>query len=132
MTTFTLPLPYGRRLPLSANQARSTTHFRTQHKVKLGVHADIATIAAAHKVPALAGADLLLTWQLPNRVRRDADSLSWLLKACADALVVAGVLPDDNWRHVQDMTMRVLPPVKDMEGEMTLTITERDVTEDVA
>lgn len=128
MTTYTLPLPYGRRLPLTANQARSRAHYRTQHRVKLEVHADVATLVAAHRIPPLAGADLLLTWRLPDRVRRDCDGMTWVLKACSDALVRAGVLPDDDWRYVRETTMRVIPPVKGVEGKMWLTIATTEET----
>ena len=124
MTTYTLSLPYGQRLPLTSNQARSGTHYYTQNSLKRGVHEDVAVLVAAHRVPPLPGADLDLTWQLPNRVRRDVDGMGWLLKACSDALVRAGVLPDDDWRYVRCTTMRVIPPVRGEAGAMTLTITE--------
>jgi hypothetical protein len=125
MTTYTLPLPYGQRLPLTANKARSGAHHHVQNALKRGVHADVAALVAAHRVPPLPGADLTLTWHLPNRVRRDVDGLSWLGKALLDGLVAAGVLPADDWRFVREMTMRVLPPTGEA-GVMTLTITEAD------
>jgi hypothetical protein len=125
VTTYTLPLPYGQRLPLTANKARSGTHHHVQNALKRGVHADVAALVAAHRVPPLPGADLTLTWQLPNRVRRDCTGMSWLMKAIEDGLVLAGTIPGDDWRYVRTTTMRVLPPTGEA-GVMTLTITEAD------
>jgi hypothetical protein len=124
VTTYELPLPYGQRLPLTANKARSGTHHHVQNALKRGVHADVAALVAAHRVPPLPGADLTLTWQLPNRVRRDCTGMSWLMKAIEDGLVLAGTIPGDDWRYVRTTTMRVIPPMRGEAGVMTLTITE--------
>lgn len=130
MTTWTINLPWAAGLPLTANQARSKTHYHKQNNLKAGVHLQMRSLIRAAGVPPMTGrVTLLLTWQLPDRRRRDFDCTSWLLKALADALVHHGVLVDDSWPHVSEGTMRVLPPVKGQPGWMTLQVTE---TEEVA
>lgn len=125
MTSWTITLPWADRLPITANEARSKVHFRTQHTAKKGVHkAMLPLIRDAHIPPIPGRVSLLLTWRMPDRRRRDFDACSWLLKALADALVEHKVIEDDSWPFVGEGTMRVLPPVKGEPGWMTLQITE--------
>ena len=125
MTSWTITLPWADRLPITANEARSKVHFRTQHSTKVLVHEAMGWLIRDAGIPPMtARVSLLLTWQMPDRRRRDFDSPSWLLKALADALVVHGVLTDDSWPYVGEGTMRVLPPVRGQAGFMTLEIVE--------
>jgi hypothetical protein len=119
---YSLVLPYVRPL-ISANEARSRTHWRTQNATKAQVHADVLVLVRAGKVPPLAKGRLLLSWTPPDRRIHDADGLSWLLKACADGLVAAGVFPDDNSRVIDRMSMEITPPEKP--GRMVLHIEDR-------
>jgi crossover junction endodeoxyribonuclease RusA len=45
-----------------------------------------------------------------DRRRRDPDNLAGILKPCLDGLVDVGVLPDDSWRHVASVTLRIVEP----------------------
>ena len=43
------------------------------------------------------------TWIEPNK-RRDKDNIAWAKKFLQDALVSAGILADDGWKHIEGFT----------------------------
>lgn len=102
MTTVDLP---WKRPPLTGND-RGHTRFSPFRRVKAEA---LVMIRAAHLDP-IGAACVTLHWRIPDRRRRDADNLGPTLKACQDALVEAGVLPDDSWQHVPAATCRIHPP----------------------
>lgn len=52
------------------------------------------------RLPALPRIEVLLTWVVKDRRRRDAINLYPLVKALTDGLVDAGVIPDDTPQYV--------------------------------
>lgn len=50
--------------------------------------------------------DFEFKWYVPNK-RKDKDNIVFAKKFILDGLVEAGVLPDDNWKHVGDWTEKV-------------------------
>lgn len=48
-------------------------------------------------------ADVTVIWHCKNR-KKDKDNIEAGIKFVLDGLVVAGVLPNDGWRHVRDIT----------------------------
>ncbi len=99
-----IPLPWVRP-PLTGNDRG---HTRYSPFVRVKGEALVAIRAARVEPRATAG--VTLHWLIPDRRRRDADNLAPTLKACGDALVAAGVLPDDGWQHVPIAACRIHPP----------------------
>lgn len=48
---------------------------------------------------------MVYVWTEPDR-RRDKDNIAWAKKLVQDALVKAGVLQGDGWRHIEEFTDR--------------------------
>lgn len=89
--TWEIALPWDKP-PLSLNhrpgwatKARLTKMLRTS-----------ACYLAKNRIPALDACDVVLVWHPPDRRRRDEDNPYPTLKALADGLVDAGVVPDDT------------------------------------
>lgn len=91
-TWWRLDLPWPAP-PLTANQR---LHWRRHAAIVADVRATVTTLARSIGVPAGEYATVGLTWTPPDRRRRDEDNLVPTLKVCADALVDAGVVPDDT------------------------------------
>lgn len=78
-------------------------------------------------IPWLGRCDVVLTWYVPDKIKRDADNVVWTMKALADAL--AGTKPGDH-KIVEDDTpdlmVKHMPRIVYRPGEpkqMVLTIT---------
>lgn len=117
---YEIPLPWPKP-PLAQND-------RQHHMVKARAFAKakaeaVAAIQAA-VIPPIVGADVTLHYQVPNRIRRDSDGPAPTLKACLDALVAAGVLPDDSWVHVPRSGHEIHPPVKGEPGRVWLELAD--------
>jgi crossover junction endodeoxyribonuclease RusA len=69
--------------------------------------------------------EVRMTWYVPTKHRRDADSGQPTLKSFLDGIVDAGVLADDNYRHVR----RAYCEVEHTPGEpMRLVVEIREAT----
>ena len=94
--TWTLRLPYTTP-PLSLNQ-------RLHHMVKARITVDVkdatGLLVRAAKVPACEHIRVTLHYVPRDNRRRDADNLVATSKVCLDAIVRAGVVPDDNPQYV--------------------------------
>lgn len=107
MTAIVIPLPWSKP-PLTGNRTRGNPYARA-NEVK-AAKAD-AHLAIQHMAPRpIVGANVTLHFRPATRHRRDADGLFPTLKVCQDALVAAGVLPDDSWVCVPSATCRIHPP----------------------
>lgn len=114
-----IPLPWAKP-PLTGND-RGHTRWTPFARVKGEAQ---AAIRAARPEPMI-GAEVTLHWRIPNKGRRDSDNINATLKACLDALVAEGVLPDDSWVHVPRSGNEIHPP----NGEpaaMWLTLVDPD------
>ena len=80
-----------------------------------------AVHARAAGIPPLAGAHILAEFCFGDSRRRDLDNLS--LKACIDGIVDAGVIADDDYRHLIGPDRRLGPKVKGL-ARIRITITE--------
>jgi hypothetical protein len=112
--THTIVLPFTRPL-ITANEARSKAHWRTQHAAKLDVHTAVGVLVKANKIPQVGRCEVELTWHRKDGRLADAGCLTWMMKAAVDGLVVAGVLPRDDARFVVAETCRVVlsdPPAR--------------------
>ena len=103
----TIPLPWGRP-PLTGNRTRGNPYARAK---EVDDAFRIASFAICQAGPRpTVGANVTLHYRPKDRRRRDADGMFPTLKACLDALVKTGVLPDDSWVHVPAATCRIHPP----------------------
>lgn len=94
--------------PLTGNRTRGNPYARAAEVKQAKVEAGWAIRAAG--VRPIVGAEVTLHYRPATRQRRDADGLFPTLKACQDALVEQGVLPDDSWVCVPAATCRIHPP----------------------
>lgn len=80
---------------MTANDQRRA-HWAVQAKAKKDVGKATYDLAKAHKIANLGPSIVGATWFVPDKRRRDTDSLYPFLKAVLDALVQAGVWEDDH------------------------------------
>lgn len=109
-----LELPWDRPL-ITANEARSKKHWRTQHGAKKDVHDAVMLLVKANRIPPVDRCEIELTWHRSTAHLADAGCLTWMMKAVVDGLVVAGVLAGDDARFVVAETCRVVladPPAR--------------------
>lgn len=129
MSTIVIPLPWSKP-PLTGNRTRGNPYARAGEvkTAKAEAWLAIRDVAPRHIV----GADVTLHFRPSTRQRRDADGLFPTLKVCQDALVLAGVLPEDSWVTVPAATCRIHPPTGEpaaMWLELT-AITEYDLNKE--
>lgn len=102
-----ISLPWTRP-PLSQNDRNDRRTGGARKIAKANEEAWAAIVSEG--VRPIVGANITLHWRIPTKGRRDADNLAPTLKVCQDALVAAGVLPDDSWVCVPSATCRIHPP----------------------
>lgn len=118
--THTLTLPIPRPL-LTTNQARSQ-HWRNAYRAKNQTEALVRNALALARIRTLsAPITVSVTWYAPDARRRDTDSLGFTLKAILDAMVKAGVIGDDDWRHVTRTTTAIAIDRHHPRIEITIT-----------
>lgn len=106
MTTrreWTLTLPYLVP-PLTLNHSHHWTKTRV---IRIGIRDAACWLAKAAKIPKLTAVTLELVYHPRDSIRRDADNMAATMKPAIDGLVLAGVLDDDNAKHVLSTTQRV-------------------------
>jgi crossover junction endodeoxyribonuclease RusA len=103
---YVIELPPGLPL-LNANQ-RLHWAVRNRHTQDIKDHAWARAKQA--KVPVLGRVAITVEYQPPDRRRRDADNLAPTGKAAIDGLVLAGVLPDDDSKHVTAVSYQIGEP----------------------
>ena len=62
-----------------------------------------AAIKAARLEPVAGKVDIHTTWIEPN-MRRDKDNIRFALKFILDALVAEGILPNDGWKNIGNLS----------------------------
>lgn len=65
----------------------------------------VAWCAKRARLPRFDRVDLVITWYEPNQ-KRDKDNIMAGQKFILDGLVEAGVLPNDGWKQIGDVTHR--------------------------
>lgn len=89
--TYRLTLPWPRP-PLSANQR---LHWSVRHRLTREIRTTVGWLAKAAQIPPATHVTVTLVWAPGDRRRRDPDNLTASHKPMADALVDAGIVPDD-------------------------------------
>jgi crossover junction endodeoxyribonuclease RusA len=113
--------------PLTGNRTRGNPYARAAEVKNAGEAAEwvIRNGIDSGTCRPIVGAEVTLHYRPKDKRRRDADGMFPTLKACLDALVRCGVLPDDSWVCVPAATCRIHPPLSDVEMWLELT----DVTD---
>lgn len=90
-----IPLPWDRP-PLTLNQR---LHWRRKAQITADIRVVVHHAALLVDEP-LGPCEAVLHWRPRDNRRRDQDNLVATLKPCLDALVLIGMLPDDDRKHV--------------------------------
>lgn len=102
---FTIELPPGLVL-LTANER---PHWSRRASVAGGIRVAAATLARAAQIPASEQAWITVVLHPHNGRRLDPHNWGPSAKAAIDGLVDAGILPDDDWRHLLAVTFLLGP-----------------------
>ena len=116
--TFTLALPPGLALLSLNDRGHWAARYRRSEALKKAAWA----LALSQRIPRLERVSVTVEYQPRDLRRRDGDNIAASAKALIDGLRVAGVLPEDDSRHVTEVTCRIgsLYP----KGRLVLTLTE--------
>lgn len=98
--TYELPMPPAELSP------NSRLHPMSRHRVRKQYIGDCLMELAhqaggAYRLPRWARARLSLGFVFTTERRRDADNLTARAKATIDAVVLAGIVPDDSTEHIE-------------------------------
>lgn len=91
--------------PPTQNELRRM-HFREQAKKKLEWEGIVGWLVKQQKIQPVEKAMITYEFYFKNERRRDPDNYAACAKAIQDGLVKAGILPDDNFNHVPELTIR--------------------------
>lgn len=83
----------------------------------------VAWCAKAARLPKMGRVNVLVTWYEPNR-RRDKDNIHAGIKFILDGLVMAGIIENDGWRQIGDISHRVLLDPDDPRVEIEINEAE--------
>jgi crossover junction endodeoxyribonuclease RusA len=90
-------LPQGAGQLLTANQR---LHHMAVYSRRQEIIGSVVTLCRAQKIPSLERVQIIYVLRVPDRRRRDPENWAPSVKAAIDGLVVAKVIPDDSWAHV--------------------------------
>ena len=116
--TYTLALPPGLALLNLNDRGHWGARYRRSEALKKAAWA----LALSQKIPRLERVSVTVEYQPRDLRRRDGDNIAASAKALIDGIRAAGVLPEDDSRHVAEVTCRIgtLYP----KGRLVLTLTE--------
>lgn len=108
------------RPPLSMNQ-----RLHRMQEAKLTAMVRSAAREAFATFPPVEKVDVLMTWTVKDRRRRDAENPVATLKALCDGLVDAGIVPDDT----PDYMVKHMPVIRYEKGaEPDVRLEVREIT----
>jgi len=91
---------------MTSNDQRRA-HFQTQRAAKKQVEDAVHWLVKRQGIKDLGPSIVTAIWFAPDKRKRDSDSLGPFVKAALDAMVKAGVWPDDNSDWVVETRMAV-------------------------
>ena len=119
MSTVTLWLDIPATEVLTSNQ-RLHWGERARRTRALRWRATLAYRAAGK--PRLEAAHCVARLTYRDRRRRDDHNITPTLKACVDGVVAAGLLPDDDHKHLVGPDIRVTEPDRDQAGYLRVEL----------
>lgn len=116
--TYTITLPAGLALLSLNDRGHWAARYRRSEALKKAAWA----LALQQRIPRLERVSVVAEYQPGDLRRRDPDNISASAKAAIDGLRAAGCLPEDDSRHVAEVTCRIgaLYP----KGRLVLHLTE--------
>jgi crossover junction endodeoxyribonuclease RusA len=116
--SYTIALPAGLALLSLNDRGHWAARYRRSEALKKAAWA----LALQQRIPRLERVSVTVEYQPRDLRRRDGDNIAASAKALIDGLRAAGVLPEDDSRHVTEVTCRIgaLYP----KGRLVLTLTE--------
>jgi crossover junction endodeoxyribonuclease RusA len=116
--TFTIALPAGLKLPSLNDRGHWGQRYSRAEAIRKAAWA----MALQAKVPLLGRVSIVAEYQPPDRRVRDPDNVAAAAKAAIDGLRVAGVLLNDDSRHVAEVTCTIGESCP--KGRLVLRLTE--------
>lgn len=114
-----IELPFTR--PLTLNHRM---HYMVRAKLTAEIRAAAGEVIALAGVPPLEHLRAWIEYAPRDSRRRDPINLIPTLKACEDALMDTGVVPDDNPEFVESVMPKILPKNDEKRGFLWLVIEE--------
>ncbi|MGV9383578.1 hypothetical protein ACWDRB_47730 [Nonomuraea sp. NPDC003707] len=114
-----LEMPAGMEL-LNSNHRY---HWRKENRIKKPLRETACWLARAARIPAMQRARMVAVYEPPDRRRRDPANLYPSWKAVVDGVVDAGVLPDDDSKHLDGPYMELSETVHP-KGRLVLYVYE--------
>lgn len=112
-------LPFSR--PLSLNHRM---HYMVRAKLTREVRAAAGEVITEAGIPPIERLRAWIEYEPRDKRRRDPINLIPTLKACEDALVDCGVVPDDNPEFVESVMPKILPKTTEKFGRVWLVVEE--------
>jgi crossover junction endodeoxyribonuclease RusA len=109
--------------PLTLNQR---LHWAAANRIKRQLAVDVGWLLVQQRVPALDHASIWLEWTPVASRRRDSDNLEPTRKTVIDAIVSAGLLPDDTSEYVTRPENLIHPPTKHLPGLRLVVVIAED------
>lgn len=100
---YVLAMPAG--MPLA--NANDRGHWSKGYRVKKELRKTACLLTRAAKIPTMQRASIVGVFEPPNRQPRDPANWYPSFKAIIDGMVDAGMLPDDNSKHLDGPDMRL-------------------------
>lgn len=97
-TTYTILLPMDKSMMMSANHRK---HWTVRYRITKHWRQVARIMARNARIPLLDQARIVVTFSFGDQRRRDTANFYPVTKAIVDGIVDAGVLADDNDKHVQ-------------------------------
>ena len=92
--------------PYSLNEYRNE-HYIKLNKIKKKWSNAVELACLWNKIKPVDKCELRFTFIFGDRKRRDPDNYAATVKMIIDGLVIAGILPDDNFNHVAKIEMSI-------------------------
>lgn len=106
--------------PISDN---SRLHWTATHRIKQDVRREVARLVAVAGIPPLGRCEVNVEYTPRDNRRRDTDNLGTFRKVVADAVVDAGVVPDDT-PEFMSKPEPVIRPADRLDPHLTVTVRE--------
>lgn len=104
--TWTIRLPYTTP-PLTSNQR---LHWRSEYALKKALRQAVVLAVKAQEMPPCESIHCVLVYVPRDKRRRDSHNLVPTVKVAVDALVSAGVIPDDTPEYLSESMPIIAPP----------------------
>lgn len=104
--SWTIRLPYTTP-PLTSNQR---LHWRSEYAIKKALRLAVYGAARDQKIPPCESVHVVLVYVPRDRRRRDSHNLVPTVKVAVDAIVSAGVIPDDTPEYLSESMPIIAEP----------------------